>query len=138
MTMLTESEIKNMNKPNPIAIHSKNVKRGSTGAIRKALSVSLSTQTPLGISFVGGSLPEIIMDKKLKDRVAATMNIVKIQEMLTLTPYIQKMERKDGEEVAPSRELHSGRHRMETCLRLNRNEATKSWYSMKLHKFNEK
>lgn len=83
MTMLAKSGIKNVNKPNPIAVavYFEVVKHGPAGLTRKALPVSLPTWAVLGISFVGGPGLEIIMDKKLKDRLVATMNIMKKQEL---------------------------------------------------------
>lgn len=76
--ILEIGRLKERDEPKPTAMYFKNIRRGPVGLVRKALIHSFPTWTLLGLSFIGGSVLEIITDVRLRNRLVATLNIMRI------------------------------------------------------------
>lgn len=71
----------------PIAVYFKYIRREPLGTIQNALQQSLPSSTLLGLSFVGHSELEITLDKKLKQRLVATLGMIRVTEISSFDIY---------------------------------------------------
>lgn len=67
-----------MKSTKPIANYFKNVRRGPPGVLRKCLRADLPAWVVSGLSVVGSSILEVLIGRKLKDRLTTTMKIMGI------------------------------------------------------------
>lgn len=139
IAILSQGGLRRFNEPKPVAAYFTNIRRGPVGLVRKALSASLPQWALLGISFVGGSVLEIITDKRLKDRLVATlamMNIKEIPDMNILKPTVTKKEVNADQETRKKSGLQYAQRRITKCLQTARSNAARKWYEETLAKIN--
>lgn len=74
--------------PNPLAVRFKNLRRGGFGAIRNLLRHSFLSWPLLQLSFIRGSVLEILKDNSLKELLTAKLRVMGIVALKNFDVYI--------------------------------------------------
>lgn len=127
-------------KPKPGAVYFKIVRRGPICATRTALRQSLPSCAVLGLSFVGGSMLEIIPDGRLKDRLITTLEALSLQEVPKFDVYAataKAREEHTSTEKGDMNNVHMVVKRMNECINTSRKVFARKWYETTKNKAEE-
>lgn len=80
--ILGQTEIYQKAAPNLIPVYFLNVKRGTINVLRRALWGSLPSWSVVGLSFIGGSVLEVLTDGRHKNRLVATLQGMGLKEVI--------------------------------------------------------
>lgn len=128
-------------EPKVEAVYFKNIVRAPIGRVRAALRESLPSWALLGLSFVGGSVLEILTDKRLKPRLVATlkvMNVIEINDFDILGNGTKKETHGKSEKELALLNANAANGRLEKCIQTCRNEFANQWYQNESKRVNDR
>lgn len=132
--MLDQQQLRFRVEPVPEAVYFKNLRRGPIGSLRRALRKCLPAWAILGLSFVGGSILEIVTDRRQRDRLVTTMKIMGIIEVpnFVIKKAAKAVEGNGGSGSLDSRNETALVRRLNYCIEHSRSFAATRWYERKL------
>lgn len=123
-------------EPNLIPVYFSNVKRGPINVLRKALRESLPSWSVVGLSFIGGSVLEVLTDRRLKDRLVTTLQAMGLKEIINFDLFkINYHWKKTDTEKAredEKRQLERALYRLKGCLKYSGYGPAHRWYKQKV------
>lgn len=115
------------NQPDPVGVYFKNDRRGPIGILRRALRESLPAWALLGIGFVGGSVLEVVTDRRMKPRLIATLHLMGILELPNFDIFTNatKKSTNNHRPLGDDRNLEMAQKRLEPYAIVTRNPYAK-------------
>lgn len=117
--------------PKVEAFYFKNIRRSPLGKLRAGLRESLPPWALLGLSFVGGSVLEILCDQRLQHQLIATLKIAGIQNIKSFNIMNDGLKKESAHRKSVLNNLKAARKRLEHCANKSRNAFAKEWYTDK-------
>lgn len=138
--LLDASKLRTTRQPDPTAVYFKSIRRGPIGSIRRALRQSLPSWALLVISFVGGSVLEIVTDIQLEERLTATLKLMGIEQIRKFDLHGQGKRNKSGmdDHTGSNHNERMVIRRMKACINTSRSAQARYWYRKQLDKEKEK
>ena len=135
--MLLENKCITVEKPNIIPLYFKNIRRCRIGVLRAALRQSLPSWAVIGLSFVGGSILELLCDSKLEHRVIHMMKVVNIRQVKGFNILTDGVKKETEKDQSHKRNVEAAKKRFERCIETSRSEYAKEWYAQQVQKCKE-
>lgn len=129
--MLTRNNLRVEQKPQPVAVYFKGIRRGPLGQVRAALRQSLANWALLDLSFIGSSVLEIITDKAQRVRLVETLKHLGLHEIKDFDMIGGAMKARrhgESEEEMAKKNTEKAIARMQHCMTTTRSQAARNWY----------
>ncbi len=131
---LLENKCIMVKQPKVEAFYFRNIRRSPLGRLRAALRQSLPAWAILGLSFIGGSVLEVLCDCRLQHQLIATLKIAGIQNIKLFDILNDGLKREGNHQQNPLNNLRAARRRLGQCAHKARNVFAKEWYTNQEHR----
>lgn len=122
-------------------VYVRDIRRAPLGQIRRSLQHSIPSSALLGLSFIGGSVLEIVTLKSQKDKLVDTLRLLGIEPMRNFDVMDDALKKQQNTSAGIARERDNVERvvrRMQHCIRDSRNDLATKWYAAQLQRANEK
>ncbi|PXF46499.1 hypothetical protein BWQ96_03734 [Gracilariopsis chorda] len=127
--------------PEVDVVYIKGLKRSPYGLIRRSLQHSIPRSSLLGLSYIGGSILEIITLKSHKHRLIETLQLLGLQHMANFSIRDDAMKKQGENSDKKTREMQNLTRlirRMQRCVRNSKNPLATRWYAARLQEVNKR
>lgn len=135
--MLVNNKCIDIEKPTIVPIYFKNIKRCRIGPLRAALRQILPSWAVLGLSFVGGSILEVLSDIKLESRVVHLMKVINVRQVRGFNILRDGVKKEVKEDDVYLKNVQAAKRRFARCIQTCRSEYAKDWYSRQVDRCHE-
>ena len=118
---------KGTSKPIPEAVYFGDMPRGPIGKIRRTLCKALPKWSILNISFIGGSVTEILCHKPLVPRLIATLKLMRYSHLKTYDP--TSSNGRGDKDPLTIKYRAACYHRWSNAAKNTYSEVSKAWYT---------
>lgn len=139
MHALEVHNLKRDRSPAVDVVYTRDIRRAPLGQIRRSLQHGVPASALLGLSFIGGSILEIVTLKSQKQNLVETLRLLGVQPMPNFCMTDDALKKQTSTLDADSREkenLDRIIRRMQRCVGNSRNSLATRWYAAQLEKAN--
>lgn len=125
---LIQNKCIELQKPKVTPLYFKNIKRCRIGGIRAALRETLPSWAVLGLSFVGGSILEVLCDEKLQRRLVYTLALVNIRQVKNFDVLKDGVKHLKNDKLSKIKNIDGAKRRLERCVTTTTSQYAREWY----------
>jgi len=133
--MPDQAGVRAKKEPRVTAVYLKNVQGGPIGTVRRSLRESLPSWALLGLSFLGGSILEVVTADAQKARLVHTMRLMGIQELTAFSIFddsLKKLKSGIHNDERTRRNVEKVQQRMRKIISGSQSMYAWRWYDQQL------